>query len=219
MKKAFSLALALMLAGTAAFAGAPTLSGDYVEVRSNHVLGGGCTYSAEADMDANQAVVAWRIRDGGLAGLAVVAVILGEGNLQLGHYGRETILFVDSKATAAQQESLKEAFVARYADLFGTVKKAETAEIVFRHEGGDAYEVVVPGQVQVATRTMAPMDHEPSCDRMVWYRPLSSDATATLVQTAQHAYSGRDLRATWDIPNKRSAYVGTFSFSPELAAR
>jgi hypothetical protein len=214
LKTGFSLMAAIVLMASPALAGSPTVTGDYVEVRSNHILGGGCTYSAEAGGDANQAVVAWRVRDGALAGLSVVAVILGEGNLQLGHHARETVLMIDSKATPTQRQALKDTFSAQYGDLFGTVKTVKPTDISFRHDGGNGYAVTVDGQVRVSTRTMLATDHEPNCDRMVWYDPFTKDASATLVQTAAHAYSGSDLIATWSIPNKRSAYVGTFAFTP-----
>lgn len=218
-KRMLSLALMLVASVSLALAGSPALQGDYVEVRSNHVLGGGCTYSAEADMDGNQAIIAWRVGNGDLAGLSVVAVILGEGNLQLGTHARETILFVDRKATAAQCDELVQTFTNRYTELFGTVKKVELTPISFRRDGLDHFQVMVPGQAKVVTRAMVQTDHEPSCDRVVWYKPFSNDATASLAQTAEHAYTGSDLPATWTIPNKRSAYVGSFSFAPELAAR
>lgn len=214
LKTGFVLMAAIVLAASPALAGSPSITGDYVEVRSNHILGGGCTYSAEAGGDANQAVVAWHIREGALADLSVVAVILGKGNLQLGHHARETVLLIDSRATPGQRQDLKSAFTARYGDLFGTVKTVKPTDISFRHDGGDAYAVTVDGQVRVATRTMLATDHEPNCDRMVWYDPFTKDASAALVQTAAHAYSGSDLIATWSIPNKRSAYVGTFAFTP-----
>lgn len=213
------LALAVTMTASSALAGSPALRGDYVEVRSNHLLAGGCTYSSEAGSDANEAIVAWRIGEGDLAGLSVVAVIFAEGNLQLGNYNRQTVLFVDVRAAEAQQQTLKQAFTARYQELFGTVKKVEAAEIAFRQDGEDFYSVTVPGQVQIATRTMRATDHEPACDRIVWYAPLSSDATAKVVSTTNHTYSGGDLGATWNIPNKRSAYIGVFAFSPELATR
>ena len=218
-KTCLSLFAAVALTTSMAFAGSPVWSGDYVEVRSNHILGGGCTYSAEAGDDANQAVAAWRISTGELAGLSVVAVILGEGNLQLGQHDRETILYIDQTATTEQQTQLRDSFSTRYTDLFGTVKKVELADISFRHDGDDTYTISVPGQVQVATRTMMHTDHELACDRMIWYTPFTTDATVSLVQTAKHAYSGSDLIATWSIPNKRSAYVGTFTFAQELATR
>lgn len=218
-KTCVALFAAVALTASTASAGSPVLSGDYVEVRSNHILGGGCTYSAEAGGDANQAVAAWRLGEGHLAGLSVVAVILGKGNLQLGQHARETILYIDHTATAEQQAQLRDAFSIRYSDLFGTVKKVEIAEVSFQHDGGDTYAISVPGQVQVATRTMMPTDHEPACDPMVWYDPLTTDATVSLVQTAKHAYSGSDLIARWNIPNKRSAYIGTFTFAQELATR
>ncbi|MBM3264448.1 MAG: DUF1326 domain-containing protein [candidate division Zixibacteria bacterium] len=215
----FGLALVLTLTASVAFAGSPTLWGDYVETRSNHLLAGGCTYSAEAGSDANQAVLAWRVGSGDMAGLSVVAVILGKGNLQLGNHERETVLYIDEKATPAQQETLRQLFATRYAALFGTLKKVASTPIFFENDGSDRYAVHVPGQVEIATRTIRASDHEPACDRIVWYTPLSSDATASVVATSKHVYSGGDLGAIWNIPNKRSAYVGTFSFSPEMAVR
>jgi hypothetical protein len=216
--KALALLTALAVT-TVANAGSPGFSGDYVEVRSNHVLGGGCTYSAEADMDANQAIVAWRMGEGDMAGLSVVAVILGEGNLQLGEHARQTVLFIDSRATVTQKTRLESEFTERYAKLFGTVKKVETTAIAFHRENESVYTVSIPGQVEIATRAMQATDHEPSCDRMVWYAPFTADATATLVQTAQQSYSGSELISTWNIPNKRSAYVGAFSFAQDIASR
>ena len=67
LKLSFSLVVLLLFYGPASFGGSPSVAGDYVEVRSNHILGGGCTYSSEAGGDANQAVVAWRINEGELA--------------------------------------------------------------------------------------------------------------------------------------------------------
>lgn len=219
LKRIFGLTLLLTLTSTLAMAGAPAVSGDYVEVRSNHILGGGCTYSSEVGMDGDQAILAWRIAEGDLAGLSVVAVVLGEGNLGLGHHARTTVLFVDAGANAAQQHKLAEMFTARYADIFGTVKAIESADITFRHTGENAYEVVIPGQVNVVTRTMTAMDHEPNCDRLVWYTPFTNDADATLAQTVQHAYIGDLLASTWSVPNKRSAYVGAFSFVETVASK
>lgn len=219
MKKTiFSLVL-MVAAASAAFAGAPTLSGDYIEVRTNHILGGGCTYSAEADYDGNRAVLAWRIGEGELTHLSVVAVVLGEGNLQLGNHARETVLFVDASATPDQQKMLADVFTGRYGEVFGAVKSVKVAEITFRHSGEAAYEVIVANEVTVVTRTMSMADHEPNCDQLVWYAPFTGDASVTLVQTDQHSYTGKTLKSNWSAPNKRSAYVGTFSFTDQLAAR
>lgn len=219
MKACMSLVLLLALSTTAAFAGSPVISGEYVEVRSNHVLAGGCTFSAEAETDANQAILAWRITEGEFANLSVVAVILGQGNLGLGQHERQTALFIDANATPAQRQALTKAFTTRHAALFGAVKSVEPAAISFRHAGEEIYEVIVPNRVHVATGKIGALDHEPSCEKRVWYAPFTADAAATLVKTVMNAYSGDGLGSTWSIPNKRSAFVGTFTFASELAAR
>ncbi len=41
-------AASLIVAVSPVMAGNLTVSGDYVEVRTNHIMAGGCTYSSEA---------------------------------------------------------------------------------------------------------------------------------------------------------------------------
>lgn len=220
IKALLSIVLILTLSTTATLAKPlPVISGDYVEVRSNHVLGGGCTYSAEAETDANEAILAWHIKDGTLANLSVVAVILGKGNLGLGQHERETALFIDAQATPAQRQALTAVFTTRYAELFGTIKSIESASISFRHPSEEAYEVVIPNRVHVATREMTALDHEPACEHHVWYSPFTAETSATLAETVMNAYTGTALSSTWSIPNKRSAFIGTFTLASEMAAR
>jgi len=219
MKNAvFGLFLTLAIASVA-LARTPVISGDYVEVRSNHIIAGGCTYSAEAVYDGNRAVMSWRITGGELANLSVVAVVLGEGNLQLGDHARKTVLFVDRGATPAQLVMLVDTFVERYGDVFGTIKTVQSAAIDFSHNGGDAFRITIPGEVQVVTRTMVEADHEYSCDPQVWYGAFAGDVPVRLAQTARNAYSGKLLNSNWKTVNKRSAYIGKFSFAEDLAVR
>ena len=214
------LGLFLMLAmASVALARTPIISGDYVEVRTNHIIAGGCTYSAEAVYDGNRAVMSWRITRGELANLSVVAVVLGEGNLQLGDHARETVLFIDGNATPAQQGMLADAFIERYSDVFGTINTVQVAVIDFSHNGGDAFRITIPGEVQVITRTMVEADHEYSCDPQVWYGAFAGDVPVRLAQTARNAYSGKSLNSNWKTVNKRSAYIGKFSFAENLAVR
>lgn len=219
MKNAvFGLFLMLAIASVA-LARTPVISGDYVEVRTNHIIAGGCTYSAEAVYDGNRAVMSWRITGGELANLSVVAVVLGEGNLQLGDHARKTVLFIDGNATPAQQEMLADAFIERYSDVFGTINTVQTAAIDFSHTGGDAFRITIPREVQVITRTMVDADHEYSCDPQVWYGAFASDVPVRLAQTVRNAYSGKSLKANWKTVNKRSAYIGKFVFAENLAVR
>ena len=220
MIKAFATALgfALLLAHTA-YAGNAVLSGDYVEVRSNHIMAGGCTYSAEAVYDGNRAVMTWRLDGDNLADIAVVAVVLGKGNLQLGNHTRETVLYIDSRATAKQMVNLRDTFSSRYSDVFGEIRAVLVADISFDQTGDDAFKILIPGEVQVVTRTMVEADHEYSCDPQVWYGAFAGDTPVRLVQMARSSYSGADLNSKWKTVNKRSAYIGKFAISNDLASR
>lgn len=216
MKRAFAaLGFSLLLAHSA-FAGNSVLSGDYVEVRSNHIMAGGCTYSAEAVYDGNKAVMAWRVDEGNLS---VVAVVLGKGNLQLGDNSRETVLYIDARATDEQMVYLRETFASRYKDVFGEVRAVQVADISFDQTGDDAFKIVIPGEVQVVTRSMVETDHEYSCDPQVWYGAFAGDTPVRLVQMARSSYSGTDLNTKWKTVNKRSAYIGKFAISNDNASR
>ena len=68
-------ALALPAVGQAAL-----VSGDYVEARSADVWTGPCFANAEMGLAGQEAILAWRVREGGwggvpLAGLSVVGVV------------------------------------------------------------------------------------------------------------------------------------------------
>ena len=79
--------------------------------------------------------MAWRIANGELADLKVVAVVLGDGNLQLGEHARETVLYIDDKASRAQHAELVQMLSSRYAEVFGAVKSVRKAEIDFQQSG------------------------------------------------------------------------------------
>jgi len=66
MKMKLSLAI-LALAALTGFAGrqsAPTISGDYLEVRSCDVYTGACFANAEMNLSGKEAIIVWSVREG-----------------------------------------------------------------------------------------------------------------------------------------------------------
>jgi hypothetical protein len=107
MKTKLILALLTFTAATA-FAVkpvAPTISGDYLEVRSCDVYTGPCFANAEMGLDGREGMLVWTIREGtwkgvGLAGLTVIAVLQSDGTLGDVNFEPRTgkaVLLVDAK--------------------------------------------------------------------------------------------------------------------------
>src|SRR5437867_11197179 len=79
----------LSLAALTAFAStqsAPTISGNYLEVRSCDVYTGACYANAEMNLSGKEGILVWSVREGGwkgtsLGGLSVIAVVSTDGTL------------------------------------------------------------------------------------------------------------------------------------------
>jgi hypothetical protein len=76
----------ILLAALLAAAPAAAISGHYLEARTADVYTGPCFANSEVNLAGREAILAWRVADGGwngmdLAGLSVVAVIAAEATL------------------------------------------------------------------------------------------------------------------------------------------
>src|SRR5437762_8455167 len=109
MKMKLSVAM-LMVAAATAFAGkqsTPTITGDYLEVRSCDVYTGPCFANAEVGLTGKEGMLVWSVREGSwkgteLDGLSVIAVIRTDGTLGDQYYqprAGKAVLLVDEKAT------------------------------------------------------------------------------------------------------------------------
>src|SRR5438552_4964133 len=116
MKMKLSIAI-VMLVAAPAFAGkqsTPTISGDYLEVRSCDVYTGPCFANAEMGLSGKEGMLVWSVREGSwngvkLDGLNVIAVVRTDGTLGDQHYqprSGKAVLVVDRLATPQQREAL-----------------------------------------------------------------------------------------------------------------
>src|SRR2546423_15452544 len=106
----------LALTATATFAGnqpqVPSISGDYLEVRSCDVYTGPCFANAEMNLSGKEGIMVWSVREGSwngtaLSGLSVIAVVCTDGTLgDLSYQPRagKAMLILDEKADAQQRE-------------------------------------------------------------------------------------------------------------------
>jgi len=220
-----ALALATILAAAPALAadGAspPTTSvaGTYVEARTAEVFAGGCVMNSEAETMGRQALLAWRVDRGQVAGVAVdglsvVAALSGTHNLGMREMGGEAptlvkaLLYVDERATAAQREALVSMARSAIGDLALRVVDVQAVPIAFERTHHAA--AVRAGDAELAVE--AHIHHDPSCGAMQWFHPLSRGTEAEVGMTRNQAFTGQALGTRWQQIDKRSAFVGTFAF-------
>src|SRR5438046_6742759 len=106
----------LSLAALTAFAStqsAPTISGDYLEVRSCDVYTGPCFANAEMNLSGKEGILVWSVREGSwngtsLGGLSVIAVVCTDGTLGDVRYqprAGKAVLIIDEQGDAQQREA------------------------------------------------------------------------------------------------------------------
>src|SRR6185436_17039712 len=123
----------------AAFAGntAPTVSGDYLEVRSCDVYTGSCFANAEMNLTGKERMMVWSVREGAwkgtkLDGLGVIAVVKVDatlGDLKFQPRSGNAVLIVDAKANAKQKEALADFARAMSGKLIAKVVDVKSAPI------------------------------------------------------------------------------------------
>jgi hypothetical protein len=173
--------------------------------------------NGEAGTTGREALLAWKIEDGSLngvalKGLSVVAAVSASANLGIREIGGETAttrtaLFVDNRATDAQQKALV-ALARRMSNgVVDEVVQVIPSPIEFVDEG-HALRVVAPN---VRLLVEKHLNHDPTCGGKQWFHPLSIVDQAEMGTTAENAFVGPALGTKWSDPNKRSGFFGKFS--------
>ena len=211
----FAALLLLVLPAAAMAAG---VSGSYVEARTADVYTGPCFANSEVGLVGNEAVMAWRIEEGGwdgvdLAGLSVLAVVRSDATLgdpYAGSRATESVLIVDAGADRSQRSALEGFARGMGGDLVSEVAQVETAEVAFDLQPNGAASIVAGNLVAVKTRPLDHRDH--LCgNETVFYPPLAPTDGAMPGVAIEHTWQGPGLGATWKSPGKRSTFVGRFS--------
>jgi hypothetical protein len=213
-------AVPAMAADNASTTGAtPSVTGTYVEARTAEVFAGGCIMNSEAETMGKQALLAWRVDSGSVAGVAidglsVVAALSGTHNLGMREMGGEAptlvkaLMYVDDRATPAQRDALVSMAKTAIGDLALRVVEVQAVPIAFERSHHAAAVQAGDATLQVE----AHIHHDPSCGAMQWFQPLSRGAKAEVGLTRNQTFTGQALGSRWQQIDKRSAFVGTFSF-------
>ena len=223
MRRIFSLsAIVVAVLALAATGNAQHVSGDYVETRSADVWTGPCVANGEVNLAGDQAILAWRVRQGewngvALDGLSVVGVVKAAATLGDQYndpYPAKAVVIVDQKATAAQQKALVEMAQSMAGELLKNVVRVEVAPIDLQvsHDGGHYDKTLLrAGDLAgIETRMIGKKDH--LCgNEEVYYQPLVTMNHAMPAVAELDQYQGPSLGVRWTVHGKRSAFVGSFS--------
>ena len=223
MKMKLSIAV-VMLAAAAAFAGkqfTPTISGDYLEVRSCDVYTGPCFANAEMGLTGKEGMLVWSVREGSwngvkLDGLNVIAIVRADGTLgDLRYQPRsgKAVLVVDTLATPKQRQALVELARSLAGGLINEVAEVKTApmEVAIGTCGNKGCASVrADNLVQITTRCLGSKDH--LCgNEETFYPPLTEVTGAYPAFTELASFDGSGLDLTWALVEKRNAFLGQFS--------
>ncbi len=221
---------ALVLLTVSAFAqqAAPAIQGEYLETRSADVYTGQCFANSEMNLTGDEAILAWHVREGkwdgiSLAGLTVGAAVKAQATLGDPYgkpYPAKAVMFVDKDATAVQRQAL-----INFAQLMGgellrhvvrVVDVPVDMEVLRQHSARASLQA--GNFVTVTTRAIGPNDH--LCgNEDTFYPPLTKTTHAMPAVAVNNTYSGKDLDDSWELHDKRSAFVGTFAANQEVASR
>jgi hypothetical protein len=203
------------------------IKGQYLETRSADVYTGQCFANGEMNLTGDEAILAWHIQEGkwngvSLGGLTVGAAVKAQATLG-DPYGRpypaKALMFVDRTATPAQRQALINFAQEMGGELLRHVVRVVDTQIDMEVPAahGARARLQAGDFVTVETRAIGEKDH--LCgNEDTFYPPLTQTTHAMPAVAVTDQYSGKDLNASWELHDKRSAFVGTFATTELMAA-
>jgi len=197
-----------------------TIQGEYLETRSADVYTGQCFANGEMNLTGDEAIVAWHVQGGkwdgvSLDGLTVGGAVKAQATLgdpYANPYPAKAILFVDKHATPQQRQALINFAQEMGGELLRHVVRVVDTQIdmeVLQQHSGRA-RLQAGDFINVETRAIGPKDH--LCgNESTFYPPLTETTHAMPAVAMTDQYNGKDLNASWELHDKRSAFVGTFA--------
>ncbi len=214
-----------LIAVTCVAAKLPTnhVRGEYLEARTADVYTGPCFANGEVGQTGKLAVMGWHISQGSfdgvdLDGLSVVGVVRAKdtiGDFELTSNPAKAVIIVDQKASPEQQVALQ-GFARQMAGaLLSDVVRTDVQPIQFTMQDGNVHarvaSLVAGDEAKISTRAL--VDTDQVChNEGVWYQPLVKLDHAMPAYTTGNAYDGKSLGETWNYPEKRGSFVGTFNY-------
>jgi len=212
----------LALFAASAITASAAIKGDYIEARSADVYTGPCFANGEVGLVGNEAILAWKIKEGdwkgtALDGLGVVAVVKAHATLGDPYhnpYPAEAVLIVDQRATSRQRLALQDFATAMAGKLLSHVVRVDSAPIQFAFAQGEhdgTARLVAGSLARIETRSLCHGD-DICGNEFVYYPPLVQLAHAMPAFTIEDSFQGKGLNVVWNHVGKRSAFLGSFAY-------
>jgi hypothetical protein len=219
MVRPFALACGLcLLAGAAQ---AAQISGEYIEARTCDIYTGPCFANAEMDLAGKEAVMAWRVEQGGwngveLAGLSVAVVANSEwtmgdtGVFKMRSGKIRSVIIVDEKANSSQRDALV-AFVKDAAKEYTQhVVRIDAAPMTLDNDHLAGRGLFAAGKLaRIETRALQKGDCV-CTNELVFYQPLTKVSDASPAYSNTLSFTGDGLDNRWTTHGQRSAFLATF---------
>jgi len=221
MKQAFAIAALIGLTlGASIQASDPAVIGDYVEARTAEVFTGPCILGSEGEVSGKEAILAWRVSRGSvngvaLDGLSVVAVVAGDRHLSMHEFGApaptsvKSIVMTDSRATAAQQQALVSMARSLAPAVFNEVITTKNVPIAFLKDKDGVQVSAGSAKLEVTTE----FEHPTTCGATRWFNTLARTEATKPGLTRWQEWLGAGLGAQWKQVDRKSSFVGTFSYA------
>ena len=220
MKTKTACLVAILLAATAALAGASEIQGRYIEARNAEVYASHCFANSEMGISGDLAVMAWQVDQGAyngvpLDGLSIVAVIRASSTLGdpfSNPYPVKSVLIFDQRASEQQREALASFAKSASNDLLNDVVRTEVAPISL-DVNGDIHArratLTAGNLVRVETRAIEDTDSLCHLDDL-YYAPLVELDHAMPAFALENRFDGQGLGVIFSAPRRSSAYLATF---------
>lgn len=219
MARMLTIAIGLCLFG--GVASAAQIRGEYLEARTCDVYTGPCFANAETDLAGKEAVMAWRVEQGGwngvtLSGLSVAVVANSEktmgdtGIFKMAAGKIRSVILVDEKATEAQRDALV-AFVKDTAkDFTQHVVRVDAVAMRLENDHLEGKGTFSAGEIaKIETRGLKKGDCVCSNEE-VYYQPLTKVSDFSPAYSNTLSFTGKGLDNTWTTHGQRSAFLATF---------
>jgi hypothetical protein len=216
------LLLALTLVASA------EIRGSYLEARNAEVYASHCFANSELGLRGELAVMAWKVDQGefngvALDGLGVVAVVRASGTLGdpfTSPLPAKAVLIVDERASSEQRAAL-EGFAKRSAGaLLDDIVRTDVAPISVDFHGdlhARRATMKAGDLVRIETRAIRGTDSLCHLDDL-YYAPLVRLDHAMPAYSLQTRFSGEGLGVAFDLMDRSSAYIGTFTLGSEAVS-
>ena len=214
------------LASVLAFAGG-SVTGDYVEARNADIYTGPCFANSEVGLVGVLVVFGLKTSQGSwqgvnLDGLSVMGIVRASstlGDVYHSSYPIKSALIVDERANPEQRLALQSFAKEQGGDLFQEVVRVAYEPMELSFENGDLHSMkatlTAGALARIQTRALTEGDHICKSNEEVWYRPLNKLEHAMPAVAVANSYRGSALGTTWSSPDKRSAFVGSFSVASQ----